>query len=125
MISAFHDREISEDPTNLMSDYVLVLTTWPADRDADRCARTLVEEALAACVNVLPPMTSVYRWEGNVEQAAERQLIMKTSRGRVGALRDRLLSLHPYDVPEFLVIEVKEGSDAYLKWIAESTKLNS
>ena len=99
---------------------VLVLTTLGADADAAALARTLVNEQLAACVNVLPAMRSVYRWQGNVEEAPEWQVVIKTTRTRLDALRSRLHGLHPYDVPEFLVLAVREGSDAYLRWISES-----
>ena len=105
-----------------MSDYVLVLTTVPAEGDADNLARTLVTEQLVACVNVLPPMVSIYRWKGSIEQDRERQLIMKTTRDRVAALRARVKELHSYEVPEFVVIPVQEGSEEYLKWISESTR---
>lgn len=102
-------------------EYVMVLTTLPTDADAAAFARRLVEERLAACVNLHAPMESIYRWDGNVETEAERQLVIKTSRERVVALWDRVRELHPYDVPEFLVLPVVDGSDAYLRWIAEST----
>ena len=105
----------------MTDEYVLVLATLPVDADAAALARTLVGERLAACVNVHTPMTSVYRWEGEVEEAIEHQLTMKTVRSRVPALWDRLRELHPYDVPEFIVLPVVDGSDAYLKWIADST----
>jgi periplasmic divalent cation tolerance protein len=105
-----------------MSDYVLVLTTIPAEGDADNLARTLVTEQLVACVNVLPPMVSTYRWKERVEQESERQVIMKTTRSRVAALRARVKELHSYEVPEFVVIPVQEGSEEYLKWISESTR---
>jgi len=106
-----------------MSDtpHVLVLTTLPVDADAAAFARTLVTERLAACVNLLAPMESVYRWEGDVQREAERQLIMKTARARVDALWQRLRELHPYDVPEFVVLPIVDGSDAYLRWLGEST----
>ena len=106
-----------------MSDtpHVLVLTTLPVDADAAAFARTLVTERLAACVNLLAPMESVYRWEGDVQREAERQLIMKTARARVDALCQRLRELHPYDVPEFVVLPIVDGSDAYLRWLGEST----
>ena len=99
---------------------VLVLTTLGADADAAALARTLVEERLAACVNVLPPMRSIYRWQGAVEQAAEHQLVIKTTAARVEALKARLADLHPYDLPELLVIAVADGGDRYLRWIADS-----
>ena len=100
-------------------DFVIVLTTWPNDADPLAFAREMVEERLAACVNVLPEMTSVYRWEGRTEQSAERQVLMKTTRSRVDALRDRLHTLHPYEVPEFLVVPIADGSDAYLTWLGD------
>lgn len=99
---------------------VIVLTTFPASADPLPLARTLVEERLAACVNVLPPMQSIYRWEGAVEQAAEHQLVIKTTTGRVEAVKRRLADLHPYDVPELLVLAVADGGDAYLKWIYDN-----
>lgn len=101
---------------------VVVLTTWPADRDAETFAHALIKDGLAACVNVLPEMRSIYRWRGTVEAAGERQLVIKTAASRVDALRDRVSQLHPYEVPEFLVIAVSEGSERYLGWIGESTQ---
>ena len=102
------------------SEIVLVLTTVGADADGVALARTLVDERLAACVNVLPAMTSVYRWKGQVEQDREQQLVMKTTAARVPALEARLRALHPYELPEFLVIPAGAGSVAYLAWVAES-----
>ena len=103
-------------------EYVLVLTTLPGDADGRDFARTLVEERLAACVNLLPLMESVYRWDGEVQQDSERQVIMKTGRARVVALWERLRELHPYDVPEFIVLPIVDGNDAYLRWIGEVTE---
>ena len=79
---------------------VLVLTTLGADADAAALARTLVEERLAACVNVLPTMTSIYRWKGTVDQEREQQLLIKTSAEQIEALAARLSELHPYELPE-------------------------
>jgi periplasmic divalent cation tolerance protein len=103
-------------------EYVMVLTTLPVDADGPGFARSLVEERLAACVNLLAPMESVYRWEGNIEQETERQVVIKTSRDRVAMLWDRIRELHPYDVPEFLVLPIIDGNDAYLRWVADSTQ---
>ena len=103
-------------------EYVMVLTTLPVDADGPGFARNLVDERLAACVNLLAPMESVYRWEGNIEQETERQVVIKTSRDRVAALWDRIRELHPYDVPEFLVLPIVDGNDAYLRWVADSTQ---
>ena len=99
---------------------VVVLTTLGADADAAALARTLVEERLAACVNVLPPMTSLYRWQGTVEQEREQQLVIKTTPERVPALEARLQALHPYEVPELLVLPAAGGSAAYLEWVRKS-----
>lgn len=102
-------------------EFVVVLTTVPAESDADTFATTLVKERLAACVNVLPPMRSIYTWQGVVERADERQLLIKTRTDRVHDLEVRLRALHRYEIPEFLVIPVLDGSREYLSWIAEST----
>src|SRR5688572_24601443 len=96
---------------------VIVLSTFPADQDPGPLARTLVEERLAACVNVLPPMQSTYRWQGKVEQAAERQLVIKTTPSRWKALKARLVELHPYEVPEVLILLADGGSRDYLDWV--------
>ena len=99
---------------------VLVLTTIAAEADGPALARALVDERLAACVNVLPAMTSVYRWKGQVEEDREQQIIIKTTRDKVAALEVRIRELHSYELPEFLVIPAAGGSDAYLAWIGES-----
>jgi periplasmic divalent cation tolerance protein len=99
---------------------VLVLTTIGADADGPALARTLVEEHLAACVNVLPVMASVYRWKGQIEQDREQQLVIKTTADRLDALEARVRQLHAYDLPEFLVIAADGGSAAYLEWVQES-----
>jgi len=103
-------------------EHVLVLTTLPADTDVVAFAKSLVEERLAACVNLLPLMESVYRWEGRVEVESERQLIIKTTRERTETLWERVRELHPYEVPEFVVLSIIDGNDAYLRWIADSTR---
>jgi len=102
-------------------EYVIVLTTLPADADAVDFARTLVTERLAACVNLPAEMTSVYWWEGELSQDVERQVVIKTTRARVGPLWERLRDVHPYDVPEFVVLPIIDGSDAYLRWIGDVT----
>ena len=102
--------------------HVLVLTTLPADADATAFATALVEGRLAACVNLLAPMHSVYRWQGQIEQDTERQLIVKTARDRVDALWQRVREMHPYDVPEFVVLPIVDGNEAYLRWLGESTR---
>ncbi|MCY4505810.1 MAG: divalent-cation tolerance protein CutA [Acidobacteria bacterium] len=103
------------------SEAVVVLITFPMDADVRRFASTLVAEGCAACVSILPDVESVYRWQGRVEQARERQLIVKTQRARVDRLRRRVGDLHPYDTPEFVVLPVVDGDPRYLTWIAEAT----
>lgn len=105
-----------------MNEMVLVLTTMPDDARADELARTLVDERLAACVAVHAPMMSTYRWKGQVEHEAERQLVIKTTRDRVAALETRLRGLHPYELPEFIVIATGGGSERYLAWVREETR---
>jgi periplasmic divalent cation tolerance protein len=100
---------------------VLVLTTFAAQADIDGVARALVDERLAACVNILPPMRSIYRWKGEVEDAAERQVVIKTQAAAVDRLTARLRDLHPYEVPELLVVPIDGGGADYLAWIREST----
>jgi len=101
--------------------FVIVLTTLPADGDAEQFASRLVEEKLAACVNLLPAMRSVYRWKNGVERADERQCVIKTTVQCIGPLEALVRALHPYDVPEFVVIPIIQGSAAYLSWLTEST----
>ena len=101
-------------------EFVVVLTTLPAEGDAEQFASRLVEEKLAACVNILPAMRSVYRWKNAIERADERQIVIKTTRAQVTALEARLRDLHPYDVPEFVVIPVVGGSEDYIQWVEDS-----
>ncbi len=104
------------------SPVVILITTLGADADATAFARTLIDERLAACVSVLPPMTSIYRWQGAVEEAREQQLLIKTTAAQVGALEDRFRTLHPYDLPEFIVIRPEDVSAAYRDWVIDSTR---
>ncbi len=91
--------------------------TAPDPEVAAGIARTLVSERLAACGNVIPGLTSIYRWEGVVQEDPETLLVLKTPRERVAALIRRIGELHPYDVPEVLSLPVEEGLPAYLSWV--------
>jgi periplasmic divalent cation tolerance protein len=102
-----------------MDDLVLVLTTVADDDRAETLARTLVEERLAACVNLHQPMVSFYRWRGAIERDGERQVVIKTTRGSLAALEKRLKELHSYELPEFVVLSVAGGSAEYAAWVAE------
>jgi periplasmic divalent cation tolerance protein len=98
---------------------VIVLTTLGAATDAAAFARVLVGERLAACVNVLPPMTSLYRWKGAIEEDSERQLVIKTTSDRVAAIEARFRDVHPYELPEFIVLSA-EASSAYQQWVHDA-----
>jgi periplasmic divalent cation tolerance protein len=99
---------------------LLVLTTVGADFDARALAHALVEARLAACVNIVERLHSVYRWEGRVMDDAEQLLLIKTTDERVDALREALMQRHPYDVPEFVVLAIESTSDAYGAWVFDS-----
>jgi len=105
-----------------MTDARIVLSTAGSREEAERIATALMERRLAACVNMVPQLRSIYRWEGKVEQAEEVLLIIKTSADRFPSVRDAVESLHSYDVPECVCLTVEDGSEKYLKWIAEMVK---
>jgi len=104
------------------SPLAFVLTTLDADSDATAFARTLVDEKLAACVSVLPPMSSIYRWKGAIEEAREQQLVIKTTLTRVELLRERFRTLHPYELPEFVVLHPADASAMYAAWVTEAVQ---
>lgn len=100
---------------------VIALSTIAADDEAAASlARTLVERRVAACVSTLTPMQSVYWWQDRIETATERQLVIKTTRAAVPALKAAIAELHPYDVPELLILGVADGAESYLEWIGDS-----
>jgi len=101
------------------SSFRLVLTTVSSEEEGRHLARALVERRLAACVNVVPNLTSVYHWQGVVEEAAEVLLLIKTTEERLSALEAALGELHSYEVPELLVLAPESGSQAYLAWLPE------
>jgi periplasmic divalent cation tolerance protein len=100
--------------------YSVVMSTAPSHEVALTLARTLVERRLAACVNVIP-CTSVYRWEGEVQEDDEHLMVIKTRRTYIDDIRDLLEAEHPYDLPELVAMEVEDGSAAYLKWLKMET----
>lgn len=103
-----------------MVDCWIALTTLASRQAGERLAATVIEERLAACVNVIGGVASFYRWQGNVERDEETLLVMKTTAAGVGPLKARVLELHPYETPEFLAVEVGGGSSGYLDWVADS-----
>ncbi|WP_141324402.1 divalent-cation tolerance protein CutA [Myxococcus sp. AB025B] len=108
-----------------MTDAILVLVTAPSADKAAELARSLVEEQLAACGNILPGLRSIYRWEGKVQDDAEALILFKTRASLFDTLRSRLVELHPYDVPEVLRLDIADGHAPYLAWILDSTRAPS
>ena len=104
-----------------MTDKVVVLSTAGSQAEAARIAEELVERRLAACVNVHGRMMSTYRWKGAVEREAERQVVIKTTRDRLSALEARLRELHPYELPEFVLLTPGAGA-AYETWVVDQTR---
>ncbi len=99
----------------------VVLVTAPDVELGGRLARTLVEERLAACVNLVPQVHSIYRWEGKLQEDAEVLLVIKTRADRVAALAQRVTALHPYALPEIIALPVLDGNAAYLRWVSQET----
>src|SRR5574343_120654 len=102
-------------------DIQLVITNCPDEETANRIALAIVEAKLAACVNILPRVQSVYRWQGAVESAAEVPLLIKTTAAAYPALETAIRELHPYDVPEIIALPIAAGLPAYLNWVAAET----
>ena len=103
-----------------MTDTLVVLVTAPGAEEAARLARKLVEEKLVACGNVVPAVRSIYRWEGKVCDEQEALLVLKAPAKRFPELRDRILALHPYQVPEVVALRIEDGSEKYIDWIVQS-----
>jgi periplasmic divalent cation tolerance protein len=101
-------------------DAIAVMITAGSEAEAIALAQALVEEAIAACV-AITPITSIYRWQGKIEQANEWQLVVKTTQGQWPKLVERVSSLHSYDVPEIIALPIVAGSSAYLSWLKAST----
>jgi periplasmic divalent cation tolerance protein len=103
-----------------MTDKIVVLSTCGTEEEAERLARALVEQRLAACVNVVPRVRSFYRWKGQIEDAAECLLVIKSSRPLFDRLRATLASAHSYEVPEVVALPILDGSPDYLKWLEDN-----
>lgn len=100
-----------------MTDKIVVLSTCDSEDQARQIARRLVEKRLAACVNVVPRIRSIYRWQGKIEEATEHLLLIKSRRGLFEQLRDELQRIHSYEVPEVVALPVEDGAEAYLNWL--------
>jgi periplasmic divalent cation tolerance protein len=108
----------------MTEDTLLIFCTCPDRSSADKIATSLVERGLAACVNLTPPVTSIYTWQGKVETAEEIQLIIKSSRSAYSRLEQCVLSLHPYELPEIIAVPIERGLTGYLNWVEQCTKSN-
>jgi periplasmic divalent cation tolerance protein len=105
-----------------MTDKQIVLTTAGSEDEARKIAHYLVEQKLAACVNMIPRIESIYRWQGKVESSQEWLLAIKTDAAKFTAVRDAIGKLHSYDLPECIAVNVEDGSSEYLQWLADSLK---
>jgi len=105
-----------------MTDAKIVLTTTGSQEEARKIARALVDRRLAVCVNIIPQVESIYRWQGKVEDAHEWLLVIKTTGNAFERVRDAIRELHSYDLPECISFSVENGSSAYLDWISESVE---
>jgi periplasmic divalent cation tolerance protein len=104
-----------------MTDYILVLVTASSEKEGQKIAQTLVKEKLAACVNILPAMKSIYRWKGEIASEQEVLLLAKTKDRLFERLKKRVLELHSYEVPEIIALSVLAGFEAYLGWVGKET----
>ena len=105
-----------------MLEYIVTLITAPNEEEASRISHTLVGERLAACVNIIPAVRSIYRWEGRVEDEKEVLLIVKTKRVLFEPLQKRVKELHSYSVPEIIALPLVEGNEQYLSWLGQETR---
>ena len=104
-----------------MQEFIVVYVTAGSPAEGDRIARALVDERLAACVNRIVPVQSIYRWQGKLEQSEEQLLIIKTQRRLFAALEKRVRELHSYSVPEIVALPIIDGSQDYLQWLGDQT----
>ena len=108
----------------ISSPYQIVMTTFPDMDSAQQLAEQLVTRKLAACVNILPVMTSIYRWRGKLEQGQEHQLLIKTEQSCTNEVQSAIEQVHPYELPEIIVVPILTGHKPYLNWISESVHKN-
>ncbi|HEU0174198.1 MAG TPA: divalent-cation tolerance protein CutA [Blastocatellia bacterium] len=104
------------------ADALVVLTTLEKQEDGERLARLLIESELAACIQILPQMISIYRWQGTIEHASEVLLLIKTTRAAYQRVETTIKENHPYKTPEIIALSIEAGSNDYLSWLAASVK---
>jgi periplasmic divalent cation tolerance protein len=119
--SKFAQCHLLQEESVMESQALAVYCTCPDQVVAERIAEAVVSERLAACVNLVPDVTSIYRWQGEIQRDAELLLIIKTRRTVYPQLEARIIELHPYQVPEIIALPIQAGSAAYLAWIADNT----
>jgi periplasmic divalent cation tolerance protein len=102
--------------------HIIVLTTTPSREEAEKIAKTLLEEKLIACANIIGPAYSLFWWQGKIDTAQEHLILMKTRRDLFGKVSERVKTLHSYQVPEIIATRIIEGSKDYLKWLDESLR---
>jgi periplasmic divalent cation tolerance protein len=117
-------RPADVDSRFYMTDKRIVLTTTGSEEEARKIAKHLVEKRLAACVNIVPRVTSIYRWQGRVEEANEWLLIVKTKASVVAAVQRAISKLHSYELPECICLPIEDGSVNYLRWITDSVSVD-
>jgi periplasmic divalent cation tolerance protein len=105
-----------------MTDKKLVLTTAGSEEEARKISHALLDRKLAACVNIVPQIESIYRWQGKVESAREWLLLIKTTSEKFHTVRDAIRELHSYDLPECIAVTIDDGSPEYLQWLADSVQ---
>ena len=103
-----------------MTDSIVIFVTAGSEAEAETIARALVEEQLAACVNIVSPLRSIYRWEGAIADDREWLLVIKTKAERFSAIEARVKTLHSYQTPEVIALPIVQGSEAYLRWLSEN-----
>jgi periplasmic divalent cation tolerance protein len=109
------------DPMNKMTEHIVVLITAPNEEEAAKLAKELVADRLAACVNIIRNLRSIYRWQGKIEDGNEVLMVAKTRRDLFESLLKKVKELHSYSVPEVIALPIIAGSEDYLKWLAEET----
>jgi periplasmic divalent cation tolerance protein len=111
--------------TRMPTGYYLVLTTCPHEEAARALAAPLIDARLAACINIVPGVHSIYRWKGRIEEGRECMLLIKTTRDRYPALEQHIRTAHPYELPEIVAMELTAGSADYLAWISEGCRVHA
>ncbi len=101
---------------------LITLCTCPSQTVAEEIASTLVEQGVAACINIIPAITSIYKWQGRLEKEGEALMLIKTDRSRYSDLEQALTTLHPYELPEIIAVPVEQGLAGYLNWVTQCTK---